>query len=310
MQEGSREKIPAYIPASTRTFLKIRKVLRQTLGRLQEGLHARHWTQALEDAEEEKLLKIGTAQVPVNPQEALNKCAQWMEQDFKIPSVRVAAEKLLALKKKLTGQQLRFTNSAGAFLARQYDPVSERRKLWENSWMVAHASLKSGQVVLDVGGASTLLSFYLASLGCKVRVVDNDWNNCGTVYNAGHVARILGWDLRTLDRDLSKPLPFAECSFDRVFCVCVLEHLPSGLRQFVMREIGRVLRPGGLVGVTVDYDNQRPVRLTDQGLRFAYREKIKRDVIAPSGLQVQGNTDWVDACPAHQFLGAFFLKKP
>jgi SAM-dependent methyltransferase len=308
MREGSRERIPAYVPAAYRVFLKIRKVIRQTTVRIQEALHARHWTQAQEDTEEEKVRPVEP--VPAqNPPAVLNKCAQWIQEDLDSLRVKVAAQELLSLKTKLTGRNLRFTNSSGAFLARQYDPVSEQRKLWENSWLIAHAQPAPGQRVLDLGGASSLFSFYLAQLGCKVQVVDNDWNNCAVVYNAGYVAEQMDWDLRALDRDLSRPLPFARDHFDRVFCVCVLEHLPSRLRQFVMREVGRVLKPGGLAGLTIDYDIQRPVRFTDKGLRFAYRQKIERDLIRPSGLRIHGNADWVDACPPSQFLGAFFLKK-
>jgi SAM-dependent methyltransferase len=44
-------------------------------------------------------------------------------------------------------------------------------------------------------------------------------------------------------------MPFADESFDRVIAAEVLEHVPSDQRA--MREIARVLRPGGLLAVTV-----------------------------------------------------------
>jgi len=176
--------------------------------------------------------------------------------------------------------------------------------------VIRHAGIASGQTVLDVGGASTIFSFYVASRGCQVVVVDNDWANCGTLLNARYVAKQMGWTLDALDRDVSRPLPFGDGHFDRVFSICVLEHLPNRLRQFLMREIGRVLKPGALAGFTTDYDATRPVLVTDKGLRFAYKAKLERDVIQPSGLTVYGSAHWVDACPKDTFLGAFFLQKP
>ena len=60
----------------------------------------------------------------------------------------------------------------------------------------------------------------------------------------------------------------------------------------------------------MDYDASRPVLLTDKGLRFAYRGKVERDVIQPSGLRLHGPVDWTDACPPEGFLGVVFLEKP
>ncbi|MBI3330981.1 MAG: hypothetical protein HYZ96_02585 [Candidatus Omnitrophica bacterium] len=68
--------------------------------------------------------------------------------------------------------------------------------------------------------------------------------------------------------------------FDRVFSLCVLERLPPRVRQ-------------GLLG-----------------LRFAYRGKLDRDVIRPSGLRLHGPADWTDAYGPETFLGALFLEKP
>jgi SAM-dependent methyltransferase len=50
-------------------------------------------------------------------------------------------------------------------------------------------------------------------------------------------------------RGTAYDLPFADDSFDRVVAAEVLEHLPQDERA--MRELFRVLKPGGLVAVTV-----------------------------------------------------------
>jgi SAM-dependent methyltransferase len=40
-------------------------------------------------------------------------------------------------------------------------------------------------------------------------------------------------------------LPFADSSFDRVTCIEVLEHIPQAQRRATLREVWRVLKPGG-----------------------------------------------------------------
>lgn len=305
MKDSARDRHPGYVPLSYRAFLRVRKVYRQTTTRLQERLAARHVIPLTEE-----LLGLVTDGAVPNPVGAINKCVRWMEEDLARPDIKAISDQLVALKAELTQRGLRFTNTAGNFLARQYHPEHERGKLWENAWTIRHAGVQAGEAVLDVGGASTIFSFYLASLGCRVEVVDNDWSNCGTLFNANYVAKRMGWRLRAWDRDVSRPLPFAEGTFDRVFSICVLEHLPSGVRQFLMQEVGRVLKPGGRVGLTFDYDASRPVLITDRGLRYASRAKLERDVIEPSGLRVIGNMDWIDACPKEGFMGSLFLEQP
>ncbi|MBI4341688.1 MAG: class I SAM-dependent methyltransferase [Candidatus Omnitrophica bacterium] len=306
MKDPARDRFPAYLPLWYRAFLRFRKTYRQTATRLAESAAAKRPL--------DPLLADGAAASHqddgANPADALTKCAKWFEEDLQRPDVKAVADRILALKAELDARGLRSTNTAGNFLSREYHAASERGKLWENAWVIRHADLRPGQRVLDVGGASTLFSFYLASLGCEVAVVDNDWANCGTLFNATYVAKRMGWRLRALDRDVQRPLPFPDASLDRAFSICVLEHLPPRLRQGVMKEIGRVLKPGGIAGFTTDYDEVRPVLLTDKGLRFAYKSKLERDVIRPSGLELFGAAHWVDACSRESFLGAFFLAKP
>ena len=51
--------------------------------------------------------------------------------------------------------------------------------------------------------------------------------------------------------DLSRPFPFADESFDGVFCEHVLEHFSLEEGRRLVREIRRVLRPGGCLRIVV-----------------------------------------------------------
>jgi SAM-dependent methyltransferase len=52
----------------------------------------------------------------------------------------------------------------------------------------------------------------------------------------------------------ARSFSYADASFDRVFSISVLEHIPDGGDSQAMREIARVLRPGGIVTISVPFD--------------------------------------------------------
>jgi len=81
--------------------------------------------------------------------------------------------------------------------------------------------------------------------------------------------------------------------FDRVFCISVLEHLESAAAvSLAIRELARVLAPGGLLIVTADsflkgeilpgWDYRKDIvdsglQLLDPRARFVGKEEIARD---------------------------------
>jgi SAM-dependent methyltransferase len=106
------------------------------------------------------------------------------------------------------------------------------------------------------------------NLGCGVHVADG-WINIDNSPNA-RLAKLpwlrwLLWKVRVISdehyrvvwpgsmtiRDLSKPLPFADCSIDFVYSSHFLEHNSRGEGEQLVAEIHRVLKPGGLVRIVV-----------------------------------------------------------
>jgi len=307
MAKNTKEQFPGYIPLYYRIFCAARKIKRQTCVRINE--HKASINGPL-DIIPNGLFVSFNGVAKVNPVGAINKSAYWIKDDLSSPGIRNIADKIELVKDLLRSKSLCYTSSAGMFIPGTYTQESEKRKLWENSWVAIHSGVKFGDRVLDIGGASTPFVFYLASLGCSVKVIDNDWSCCGMIYNTRYVARKMNWDIEVFDRNISKPIPFPDNSFDRVFSICMVEHLSSSVRSRMMREVARVLKPGGIAGFTIDYGPDRKVLIADKGLRFGYRQKLFEEIINPSGLSLYGNDDLVDMGTGEDsFLGAFFLKK-
>lgn len=308
MKKNKNEEFPHYIPLYYRIFCKIRKLKRQTCVRLNEYKAIKKGSiDIIPDGTSAFTSLSGLSKI--NPKGAINKSGMWLKEDLSLPEIKKLADKIESLKELLRSKNLHYTSSAGMFIKRIYTPESERRKLWENAWVFYHSQVKAGHRVLDIGGASTAFVFYLASVGCSVKVIDNDWSCCGTIYNTNYVAKRMKWDVEAIDRDIASSIPFPDASFDRVFSICTIEHLSSTVRRRMMKEVRRVLKPGGIVGITVDYDHNRKELISDKGLRFGYRDKLFEEIINPSGLFIYGNDDLIDIAPEENFIGAVFLKK-
>lgn len=100
-----------------------------------------------------------------------------------------------------------------------------------------------GLRVLDAGCGTGRLALRLAASGARVTACD---------FSAGMLARLRekpgAEGIATIEHDLSRALPMADGSFERVLCGLVLEHLDN--LAAVFGEFRRVLQPGGAVIVS------------------------------------------------------------
>ena len=154
---------------------------------------------------------------------------------------------------------------------------------WELVWIILNNNFKSGQKVLDLGGSSSLFSYYLASKGLEVTTVDLQQN---LVENSNQVAAAMNWNLRNYAMDMRK-LSFTEL-FDHVVSVCVYEHIPMYDRVEINTRLKKQLKPGGRFSITFDYRN--PSKFT----RFNTPQDVYEQFIQPSGLKIRGNEDFED----------------
>jgi hypothetical protein len=154
---------------------------------------------------------------------------------------------------------------------------------WEIAWLARHLDLRPGQRVLDLGGSSSLFSFWLASRGLDVVTVDLTPE---LVANAEEVAAATGWSLRNLEMDI-RALELDE-PFDHVTSVCVFEHIPVSDRVDMTARIAELVAPGGTLSLTFDYANP------SRGARIDSPADVEEQFVAPSGLEVRGNREFAD----------------
>jgi SAM-dependent methyltransferase len=127
-------------------------------------------------------------------------------------------------------------------------------RMWEYPFAILSASMNPGLVCADIGCGMTPFTVYLAKTAkCDVTGFDPD------IFVSGERFKVFGVSQEFQNRSGLKVvragmdcLPVPDSSFDRVFCISVMEHVPSTVARRGMREIARVLKPGGLAILTVD----------------------------------------------------------
>lgn len=107
------------------------------------------------------------------------------------------------------------------------------------AWFDRHIDW-TGRDVLDLGCAGGFMAEALATRGARVTGIDPAADAVGA---ARAHAEQSGLEIR-YDIGVGEHLPYADAGFDAVVCVDVLEHVQD--LAAVLREVARVLRPGGM----------------------------------------------------------------
>lgn len=133
-----------------------------------------------------------------------------------------------------------------------------------------HSGIQPGHKVLDIGSASfSLFPLYLAA-SKKYRVHFTDISErvrqheqtlrssgMGDVLQDGHAV---------VEVQDARKLSYADGSFDTVFAVSTIEHIPGRGDVEAVKEIARVLRPGGTAVISVPCGPQFRDETLDEGL--------------------------------------------
>lgn len=125
-------------------------------------------------------------------------------------------------------------------------PLDPSRYL-ELPWAIETLNARSGERVLDLASPK-LLAVVLARQGVEVTSVDQLEQEIETW-------RALAGDLPGLALQVAdgRALPFVDASFDHAYSISVLEHIEEPGDAEALRELSRIVKPGGRVLVTLPH---------------------------------------------------------
>lgn len=123
-------------------------------------------------------------------------------------------------------------------------PLDPSRYL-ELPWALERLGARPGERILDLASPK-LLAVVLARQGVHLTSVDRLEREIETW-------RALAGDVPGLELQVAdgRALPFADASFDHAYSISVLEHIEEPGDAEALRELARVVRPGGRVLVTL-----------------------------------------------------------
>jgi ubiquinone/menaquinone biosynthesis C-methylase UbiE len=158
-------------------------------------------------------------------------------------------------------------------LLRFYDPVTRLLGARDVQWqLVAQAGIEPGATIVEIGCGTGNVLVPAARVVPDARVIGLDPDPEALALAARKLRRA-GLSVQ-LDRGYADRLPYADASVDRVLSAFMLHHLPPEQQQAALREVHRVLVPGGRLHL-VDFDGGRPnppraLRLLHRGHAHAH----------------------------------------
>lgn len=177
-------------------------------------------------------------------------------------------------------------------------------RMWEYSSAIIESKVDSRMRVLDAGGTGTVFSFYLAAEGCQVTTVDIDDKK---IKDAIAMSEYLGLKMNHRLESITE-LSDEDETYDRVFCICVIEHINIDQQEVAIRQLSRVLKRGGILCITFDYGEFAA------DYPFLSPDDVQERLVKPSGLMTLNNefeeySEDVGTHPIEYTFGSLFLKK-
>ena len=125
------------------------------------------------------------------------------------------------------------------FAGRSHDFYTEAKARWILALLREHLGDPSQLSVLDVGcGVGHTDQFVHFQIG-QLSGIDLSERSIERARSLNPTVSYASYD--------GSRMPFADGTFDAAFIICVLHHVPPADRPALMREIARVLKPGGLL---------------------------------------------------------------
>jgi SAM-dependent methyltransferase len=126
-------------------------------------------------------------------------------------------------------------------LNKEYNQGAPTMRFWEQIRAVAFLGWLGEKNILDVGTREAVVPLYLVRQGATVTCVDVDTSN------------VIGAPGITVQRADARWLPFEDNTFDHAISTACLKHIPGWGDREAVKEMLRVVKPGGLVALSFDY---------------------------------------------------------
>jgi 2-polyprenyl-3-methyl-5-hydroxy-6-metoxy-1,4-benzoquinol methylase len=162
----------------------------------------------------------------------------------------------------LEKEQSAFLEKEKCFRSPEYNwpstPLHTWSRIWEYPYVYHHlqafknqSTVTKSPIALDLGSGVTFFPFAVAKLGYKVICVDID---AVCQQDMTRAIRALSRKPYKIEFRLiqNNKLPLSDGEVDVVYCISVIEHI-SDFEQTI-KEIHRVLKPNGLLLMTIDLD--------------------------------------------------------
>jgi SAM-dependent methyltransferase len=182
-------------------------------------------------------------------------------------------------------------------------------RAFEYPWAAEALSLSHGLKVLEIGGSLSGFQFALDRMGCAVVDVDpgeehflSRWP--ATTETVDMLNGLLGTHV-TFKQCFLAQAAFPDETFDRIVSISVFEHIPEPALAELLAEVKRILKPGGLVVLTIDlFLNVKPFTDAVQN-EYGHNISVKW-LVETSGLElIHGNKSELHGYPEFDFRAIF-----
>lgn len=142
--------------------------------------------------------------------------------------------------------------------------VCNHTRVFEYPWAYFTAEMKPGMRVLDVGGGLGGLQYVLAqedldvvNVDPEAKVTERTWSGFPSAAvplnpeNHAQLNKVFGTSV-TLVPEKVQEAGLEAASFDRAFCLSVIEHVSQDEAKAMVRSVRDLLKPGGLLLLTID----------------------------------------------------------
>jgi len=151
--------------------------------------------------------------------------------------------------------------------------MKQKPRTWDWEKILEYGHFKKTDKVLETGALFGEFAMTLSPLVESVIVTDSyDWADRRFVHE-GDQDLVQVWEDNIRTRDNLKiekadmqHLKYPEHSFDKVVCISSIEHVPNDIES--IKEMMRVLKPGGLLLLTTEYHPENEQMVVDKDKSF------------------------------------------